>query len=91
MGFCGLKKVDSEVRDNMPRQTLRGWLPSTLRKRAVQADCTQGALSMCSPTMFSLTPVDAGEGATVDDRVSSRAASESGQSEHDTEDDPVGP
>ena len=34
---------------------------------------------------------DAGEGATIDDRVSSRAASKSGQSEGDTEDDPVGP
>jgi cysteine protease ATG4 len=34
---------------------------------------------------------DAGEGATVDDRVSSRAASKSGQSEGDTEDDPVMP
>jgi len=33
---------------------------------------------------------DAGEGATIDDRVS-RAASKSGQSESDTEDDPVGP
>jgi cysteine protease ATG4 len=33
---------------------------------------------------------DAGEGAVVDDRVSSRAASKSGQSE-DTEDDPIGP
>ena len=34
---------------------------------------------------------DAGEGAANDDRVSSRAASKSGQSEGDTEDDPVGP
>ena len=34
---------------------------------------------------------DAGEGAANDDRVSSRAASGSGQSEGDTEDDPVGP
>jgi cysteine protease ATG4 len=34
---------------------------------------------------------DAGEGAAIDDRVSSRAASKSGQSEGDTEDDPVGP
>src|SRR5260221_1221196 len=34
---------------------------------------------------------DAGEGATIDDRLSSRAASKSGQSEGDTEDDPVGP
>jgi cysteine protease ATG4 len=33
---------------------------------------------------------DAGEGAVVDDRVSSHAASKSGQGE-DTEDDPVGP
>lgn len=34
---------------------------------------------------------DAGEGASIVDRVSSRAASKSGQSEADTEDDPVGP
>jgi len=34
---------------------------------------------------------DAGEGVTIDDRVSSRAASKSGQSEGDTEDDPDGP
>ena len=34
---------------------------------------------------------DAGEGATIDDRFSSRAASKSGQSEGDTEDDPDGP
>ena len=34
---------------------------------------------------------DAGEGAVIDDRISSRAASKSGQSEGDTEDDPVGP
>ncbi len=33
---------------------------------------------------------DAGEGATIDDRVSSGAASKSGQGE-DTEDDPLGP
>src|SRR5258708_7611042 len=33
---------------------------------------------------------DAGEGATIDDRVSSHAASKSGQGE-DTEDDPLGP
>jgi len=34
---------------------------------------------------------DAGEGAAVDDRVSSRAASKGAQSEVDTEDDPIGP
>ncbi|KAI0245661.1 hypothetical protein BJV78DRAFT_1287349 [Lactifluus subvellereus] len=34
---------------------------------------------------------DAGDGAANDDRISSRAASKSGQSEGDTEDDPVGP
>ena len=34
---------------------------------------------------------DAGEGVANDDRVSSRATSKSGQSEGDTEDDPVGP
>jgi cysteine protease ATG4 len=34
---------------------------------------------------------DAGEGATVDDRVSSRAASKGAQSEVDTEDDAIGP
>ena len=34
---------------------------------------------------------DAGEGAANDDRVFSRVASKSGQSEGDTEDDPVGP
>jgi hypothetical protein len=79
------------VGDNMPWQTLRGWLPSTLPKRAVQADSIHGALSMCSPTISSLTPVDAGEGDTVDDRVSLRAVSKSGESEGDTEDDPVGP
>jgi cysteine protease ATG4 len=34
---------------------------------------------------------DAGDGAAIDDRVSSRTASKSGQSEGDTEEDPVGP
>jgi cysteine protease ATG4 len=34
---------------------------------------------------------DAGGGAAIDDRVSLRAAPKSGQSEGDTEDDPVGP
>lgn len=34
---------------------------------------------------------DAGEDAVIDDRFSSRAASKGGQSEGDTEDDPVGP
>jgi hypothetical protein len=42
-------------------------------------------------TLMAKTFFDAGEGAANDDRVFSRVASKSGQSEGDTEDDPVGP